>query len=54
MTYVPAALRRQAEDRADFQCEYCLLPANVAFFPHEVERVIAEKHGVAIDRRRIT
>lgn len=31
--------------RAGFQCEYCLLPAGLAFFPHEVDHVVAEKHG---------
>ena len=31
--------------RAGERCEYCLLPAGVAFFPHEIDHVIAEKHG---------
>ncbi len=48
-TYIPAALRRFVEERAKYQCEYCLLPAGVAFFPHEVDHVIAEKHGGATD-----
>ncbi|WP_225912631.1 HNH endonuclease [Nostoc flagelliforme] len=26
-------------------CEYCQLPAEVAFFPHEIDHVIAQKHG---------
>ena len=45
MTYVPAALRREVIKRAGNRCEYCLLPAEVAFYPHEVDHVIAEKHG---------
>ena len=45
VTYVPVALRRHVEERAHGYCEYCLLPAAVAFFPHEVDHVIAEKHG---------
>ena len=49
MTYVPAALRRQVVERARNRCEYCLLPAEVAFFPHEVDHVIAEKHGGVTD-----
>lgn len=51
MTYVAASLRRQVVERAKNRCEYCLLPAEVAFFPHEVDHVIAEKHGgtTAID-----
>ena len=49
MTYVPAALRREVIERAGNRCEYCLFPAEVAFFPHEVDHVIAEKHGGATD-----
>lgn len=49
MTYVPAALRREVVERAGNRCEYCLLPAEVAFYPHEVDHVIAEKHGGATD-----
>lgn len=49
VTYIPAALRRLVEERANRICEYCLLPANVAFFPHEVDHVIAEKHGGVTD-----
>lgn len=49
VTHIPAALRRQVEERAQERCEYCLLPAGVAFFPHEVDHVVAEKHGGATD-----
>lgn len=49
MTYVPATLRRQVIERAGERCEYCLLPSEVAFFPHEVDHVIAEKHGGATE-----
>jgi hypothetical protein len=45
--YVPAALRRLVIERAGNRCEYCLLPAQVALFPHEVDHVIALKHGGA-------
>jgi hypothetical protein len=44
-TYIPVALRRLVEQRANHQCEYCLLPANLSFFPHEIDHVIPEKHG---------
>ena len=47
MTYIPATLRRLVEKRANHRCEYCLLAVGVAFFPHEVDHVIAEKHGGA-------
>jgi HNH endonuclease len=49
VTYVPATLRREVIERAGNRCEYCLLPAEVAFFPHEVDHVIAEKHGGATE-----
>lgn len=49
MTYISAALRREVIERAGNRCEYCLLPAEVAFYPHEVDHVIAEKHGGATD-----
>jgi len=45
-TYISVALRRQVEARAHQRCEYCLLPAALAFIlPHEIDHVIAEKHG---------
>lgn len=49
MTYVPAPLRRQVIERAGNRCEYCLLTAGLAFYPHEVDHVIAEKHGGATE-----
>ncbi len=47
MTYIPVGLRRSVTERAGFRCEYCLLPAASAFFPHEVDHIVAEKHGGA-------
>lgn len=44
-TYINAALRKQVYRRARGCCEYCLLPDIAAFAPHEVDHVIAEKHG---------
>ncbi|MEH2181587.1 HNH endonuclease [Nostoc sp.] len=45
VTYIPIVLRRIVEERANYRCEYCQLPAGVAFFPHEIDHVIAQKHG---------
>lgn len=45
LTYIPVALRRLVEERAKNLSEYCLLPADVTFFPHEIDHVIAEKQG---------
>lgn len=47
MTYIPAALRRLVHERAGGACEYCLAPEATALFPHEVDHVVAEKHGGA-------
>jgi 5-methylcytosine-specific restriction endonuclease McrA len=44
VTYIPAALRRLIEERANRLCEYCQLSANMTFFPHEVDHIIPEKH----------
>ncbi|MEH2085341.1 HNH endonuclease [Nostoc sp.] len=46
-TYIPIVLRRLVEERANYRCEYCQLPAGVAFFAHEIDHVIAQKHGGA-------
>jgi hypothetical protein len=43
-TYIPTALRRLVTERAEAQCEYCLLSNGVSFYPHEVDHIIAEKH----------
>lgn len=43
-TYIPVTLRRLVEERAKYRCEYCLLPANLSFFSHEIDHIIAEKH----------
>ena len=40
-----AALRRQVRERAGERCEYCLLAESQAFFPHEPDHLIAQKHG---------
>jgi hypothetical protein len=44
VTYISAELRRLVENRAGQRCEYCLLPSQVSFFPHEIDHIIAEKH----------
>jgi HNH endonuclease len=42
---ISAALRRQVRERASERCEYCLLAELKAFFPHEPDHIIAQKHG---------
>jgi hypothetical protein len=44
-TYVAAELRRLVVERAKACCEYCLIPEALALASHQVDHVIAEKHG---------
>jgi 5-methylcytosine-specific restriction endonuclease McrA len=44
-TYIPAELRRLVQSRAVDCCEYCRIPQAAAFAVHQVDHVIAEKHG---------
>ncbi len=52
-TYVPAALRRLIVERAGGRCEYCRVPTDVVFLPHEVDHVVAEKHGGPTDSENL-
>ena len=45
MTYIPADLRTLVIARARESCEYCLVHADYAVLVHEIDHVIAEKHG---------
>ena len=48
--YVSATLRRLVYDRAKGCCEYCGLPEVAVLVSHEVDHVIAEKHGGSTDK----
>jgi hypothetical protein len=43
--YISAVLRRLVRERAGGRCEYCLLPQGTAFFAHEPDHIVAQKHG---------
>jgi hypothetical protein len=45
VTRVSAELRRMVRERAGGRCEYCLIPEAVTFALHEVDHIVAEKHG---------
>lgn len=47
--HIPAWMRKETIRRSNGLCEYCHLP-NIAFFPHEVDHVIARKHGGKLKR----
>lgn len=46
-THIPQWMRRAVVERAEHCCEYCLTPESVALASHEVDHVIAQKHGGA-------
>ncbi len=48
-TYIPVGLRQHVYDRAQGCCEYCLIPELAVLFAHQVDHVIAEKHGGLTD-----
>ncbi len=52
-THIPAELRRQVRQRARDSCEYCLLPESLTFAAHEIDHVIAEKHGGPSDANNL-
>ena len=44
-TYIPSGLRQEVYDRARGRCEYCLIPETAVLVSHEVDHIIAQKHG---------
>jgi len=48
-TYIPPALRRLVYERASRSCEYCLIPETAVFAVHEIDHIIAQKHGGPTD-----
>lgn len=48
-SHIPAALRQLIYHRAKGQCEYCLIPEAVSFAAHQVDHIIAQKHGGLTD-----
>ena len=46
-TYIPANLRRAVIARANGRCEYCLINEEDTGTRHEVDHIVAEKHGGA-------
>jgi hypothetical protein len=45
VTYIPNALRNLVYERAKGCCEYCLISEDVSFAKHQIDHIIAEKHG---------
>ncbi len=49
MTYISSALRNLVYERAKGRCEYCLISEGISFARHQIDHVIAEKHGGSTD-----
>src|SRR6266545_4182255 len=45
MSDIGAGLRSQVRERASGRCEYCRVPESVALVPHEIDHIVAAKHG---------
>ena len=45
MASISTVLRRRIIARADGCCEYCLVPDGLSFYTHEIDHIVAEKHG---------
>lgn len=45
MTYITGALRKLVRQRAADRCEYCLLHQTFSMYSHELDHVVASKHG---------
>jgi hypothetical protein len=46
VSYISATLRAFVIERAKGCCEYCGYPSLASFAPHEIDHIIAQKHGV--------
>ena len=47
MPEISGALRAEVRSRAKGRCEYCFVPESFALVTHEVDHIIAAKHGGA-------
>ncbi|MCP3963953.1 MAG: HNH endonuclease [bacterium] len=46
---IPVALRREVVRRAQARCEYCRVSEDVVFAAHQIDHIIALKHGGATE-----
>jgi len=44
-TTIPIPLRQLVIERAESRCEYCLIHQSVSPYTHEVDHLLARKHG---------
>ncbi len=44
-TNIPARIRQEVSKRANYKCEYCLLPEEFASHSFEIDHILSSKHG---------
>lgn len=47
--YIPVELRQQITERANYRCEYCLIPERTSYYTFQVDHIISIKHGGTTD-----
>jgi hypothetical protein len=53
MSDVGAALRAEVRSRARGRCEYCLVPDSMTLAGHEIDHIVATKHGGGTDSENL-
>lgn len=53
MRNISAELRELVIERAKRKCEYCLIHQNFSIYSHEVDHIIAVKHGGATSQENL-
>ncbi len=51
--YISETLRLFVAQRANFRCEYCLLPEDASFYTFHVDHIIGIKHGGLTDKNNL-
>ena len=52
--YIPDTIRIAVAERAEYQCEYCRLPAQYSLFAFHIDHIISLKHGGETDLNNLS
>jgi len=52
-TYISPSLRQSVFERANGRCEYCGIPEDATFAPHEIDHIVSQKHGGDTDENNL-
>jgi hypothetical protein len=53
-SYIPDVMRRDVADRASLRCEYCRVHQDDRLFAHEIDHIVAAKHGGETQRDNLS